>query len=101
MSENIQITTSGDADIVQYRPQGVCSKLMQLRIKNDIIEDIEIIGGCSGNLTGISALVKGLNINDVTMRLQGIPCGSKPTSCPDQLSRALSEYKEAKQALKA
>ena len=83
-------------DVVQYQPQGVCAKMMQIRIKDEVIQDVESLGGCSGNLSGISILVKGMNINDVTSKLQGIPCGSRPTSCPDQLSKALLAYKEAK-----
>lgn len=94
--DNISLTNAGDVDIVRYEPQGVCSKLMQIRIKDDIILDIEIIGGCSGNLQGISRLVKGADIHEISKKLSGIPCGSRPTSCPDQLSRALSAYIELK-----
>ena len=98
---DISIIAENEADIIKYMPEGVCSKFMQLRINNDIIEDIEIIGGCSGNLSGISNLVRGMNINDVIGKLQGIPCGNKQTSCPDQLSKALVAYVKEKQKVKA
>ena len=65
-------------DVVQFQPRGVCAKMMQIRIKDDIIQDVEVIGGCAGNLSGIGNLVRGMNINDVIARLQGIPCGSRP-----------------------
>jgi len=100
MSE-ISLNTVNGVDIVQYQPQGVCSKLMQIKIKDEIIQDIEIIGGCSGNLSGISILVKGQNINEIAQKLQGIPCGSRPTSCPDQLSKALLAYIEVKNTVNA
>ena len=83
-------------DIIQYQPKGVCAKMIQISIKNEIIQNVEVIGGCAGNLSGIGNLVKGMNINDVITRLQGIPCGSSPTSCPDQMTKALVAYKEAK-----
>ena len=88
-------------DIVQYQPKGVCSKMMQIRIKDNVIEDVEFVGGCAGNLSGIGVLVKGLNINDVITKLQGIPCGSRPTSCPDQLTKGLRAYIEAKSTVNA
>ena len=77
-----------------YRPKGVCSQLMQIEIEDGIIRDLKVLGGCSGNLGGIMALVRGMRVDDVIERLDGIPCGSRPTSCPDQLAQGL------KQALK-
>ena len=88
-------------DIVQYQPKGVCSKMMQIRIKDEIIHDVEFVGGCAGNLIGIGALVKGQKISDIVGKLQGIPCGSRPTSCPDQLTKGLEAYLKAKEAVKA
>ena len=88
-------------DVVQYQPKGVCAKMMQIQIKDDIIQNVEVIGGCAGNLSGIGNLVKGMDINEVINRLQGIPCGSRPTSCPDQMTKALVAYKEVKQGVKA
>ena len=96
MSENIEIKTIDGIDEVKFQPSGVCSKLMLLKIKNDQILEMETIGGCSGNLKGIGSLVVGMNIDEVIKRLQGLPCGSRTTSCPDQLSVALRLYKEEK-----
>ena len=83
-------------DVVQYKPKGVCAKMMQFRIKDDIIHDVEFVGGCNGNLSGIGVLVKGMHINDIIPKLSGLPCGSGPTSCPDQLTKGLEAYIEAK-----
>ncbi len=96
MSENIEIRETDGVDIVRFAPQGVCSKLMSLKIKDGQILDMETVGGCSGNLKGIGSLVIGMNIDDVILRLQGLPCGARPTSCPDQLSICLKLYKEEK-----
>lgn len=62
---------------------------------NDTIKDVAFLGGCDGNLQGICRLVKGQKIDDVISRLDGIQCGGKPTSCPDQLCRALEQLKTA------
>ena len=88
-------------DVVQYQPKGVCAKMMQFKIKDNIIHDVEILGGCNGNLRGISILVQGLHIDEIIPKLSGLPCGSRPTSCPDQLTRGLAAYLEAKQTVKA
>ena len=79
--------------IIQYQPQGVCSRLIQLKIENDKIVAAQFIGGCNGNTKGICSLIIGMNVDDVIQRLSGITCGGKPTSCPDQLARCLMEYK--------
>ncbi len=79
--------------IIQYQPQGVCSRLIQLEIENDKIVAAQFIGGCNGNTKGICSLIIGMNVDDVIQRLSGITCGGKPTSCPDQLARCLMEYK--------
>lgn len=73
----------------EYRTSGTCSKLIQLEVEGDKIISATFIGGCHGNTQGISKLVEGADIHDVARRLEGIKCGVKPTSCPDQLSRAL------------
>ena len=78
----------------RYRPEGVCSQEMIFNIENDIVTDLKVIGGCSGNLQGIAKLVKGLKVDEVIERLKGIKCGYKLTSCPDQISKALEEYKQ-------
>lgn len=97
---DVVIKQDGGVDIVQYVPRGVCSKLMQLRIKEDVIQDVEFVGGCAGNLSGIGVLVKGMNINEVIPKLSGLPCGKRPTSCPDQLTKALEAYIQAKQGVR-
>ena len=86
MSEMCEIREIDGIDEVRFIPQGVCSKLMNLKIKDNKILDMETVGGCSGNLKGIGSLVVGMDINDVIKRLEGLPCGSRSTSCPDQLS---------------
>ena len=74
---------------ITYRPKGVCSQLMDVETENGKIVNVEIMGGCSGNLQGISALVKGMRAEEVVERLKGIRCGFKNTSCPDQLAQGL------------
>lgn len=83
-------------DIFKYMTQGTCSKLITIAVKDGILVDVEFLGGCNGNLKGISTLVKGLPIDEVISKLQGIPCGNKPTSCPDQLAQCLIKYKSQK-----
>ena len=78
----------------EYTPKGVCSRKMVIEIEEGILKDIQIIGGCSGNLQGISSLVKGMPVDEVIARLEGINCGFKGTSCPDQLAQALKEATE-------
>ena len=73
----------------QYRPQGVCSQLMEITVDGDILEDVKVLGGCSGNLQGIASLVRGMKVEDIIQRLDGIRCGGKASSCPDQLAQAL------------
>lgn len=76
---------------ITYRPRGVCSELMEIDVENGIIQKVEVLGGCSGNLQGISALLVGMQVEEAISRLRGIRCGFKPTSCPDQLSKALEK----------
>lgn len=80
-----------------YRTKGTCSQLIHLDVEGDVLTNVWFEGGCSGNLQGISALVKGMRIDDVIAHLSGIQCGFKGTSCPDQLSRALRAYKQTQQ----
>ncbi|MCD7959375.1 MAG: TIGR03905 family TSCPD domain-containing protein [Ruminococcus sp.] len=77
-----------------YIPKGVCSRQIVIDAADGIINDIRFIGGCSGNTQGIGALVKGMAIDDVIMRLEHIRCGNRPTSCPDQLAQALKLVKQ-------
>ncbi len=75
----------------QYAPAGTCSHLIDIEVENGMVRDVRFTGGCNGNLQGIGALVKGMPINEVIERLEGIRCGNKSTSCPDQLSKALKK----------
>ncbi len=77
-----------------YRPQGVCSQLMEVEVENGKILRVEVLGGCSGNLQGISRLVVGMDVDEAIRRMEGIRCGGKPTSCPDQLARALKACRD-------
>lgn len=72
-----------------YTPRGVCSRRMTVEIEDGVIRSLEVLGGCNGNLQGISALVVGRPVREVISLLRGIDCGGKGTSCPDQLSYAL------------
>ena len=77
-----------------YYTKGVCSSRMEVELDGDKIKAVRIAGGCNGNLQGISRLVEGMDIDEVIARTRGIRCGMKPTSCPDQLARALEQAKE-------
>lgn len=74
---------------MRFRPQGVCSSAIDIETENGIITSVCFTGGCSGNLQGISSLVKGMKVEDAVSKLKGIRCGFKNTSCPDQLAKAL------------
>lgn len=76
---------------VTYTPRGVCSRKMIVSAEDGVISDAQIIGGCSGNLQGISKLIVGMKVEDAISRLHGIDCGGRGTSCPDQLSIAMQE----------
>ena len=84
----------------RYTPQGVCSMQMIFQIEGDIIKSLKIIGGCPGNTVGVSKLVVGKTVDEVIEMLKGIPCGMRGTSCPDQVARALEEYKKAYKCFK-
>lgn len=77
-----------------YIPKGVCSRQFTFEIEDGKIISLEVIGGCNGNLKGISSIVKGMDIDKVIEAFDGISCGPKPTSCPDQIAQALKAYKE-------
>ncbi len=81
-----------------YTPRGVCSRRIQLQLEDGVIRSIQFLGGCNGNLQGVSALCVGRRVEEVIPLLRGIDCGGKGTSCPDQLSRALEEALAAEQA---
>ena len=76
---------------INYITHGVCSRQINVELDGDIIKSVEIIGGCHGNTQGISRLVEGMNVSEAVMRLEGIECGYKTTSCPDQLAKAIIE----------
>lgn len=78
----------------RYTPQGVCSMQMIFEIEDGIIKSLKIIGGCPGNTVGVSKLVVGRTVDEVIEMLKGIPCGMRGTSCPDQVAKALEEYKK-------
>lgn len=80
--------------IYNYRPVGVCSMEMQIEVESDTIKSVKFIGGCPGNTVGVASLVAGMKIDEAIKRLKGIQCGSKGTSCPDQLAIALEEIKQ-------
>lgn len=73
-----------------YRTKGTCSMAIHVELDSDhIIQNVEFVGGCSGNTQGVAVLVKGMKAEEAIERIEGIRCGSKPTSCPDQLAKAL------------
>ncbi|MBM6925777.1 TIGR03905 family TSCPD domain-containing protein [Pseudoflavonifractor phocaeensis] len=79
---------------INYRPRGVCSAHMRVEVEDGVIQSLQVQGGCSGNLQGISRLVEGMEVSEAIRRLEGIRCGFKSTSCPDQLAQALKQYKQ-------
>ena len=78
---------------MRYQTKGTCSSAIDVEVKDGIIESVSFMGGCNGNLKGISALVKGMTVEDAITRLEGIRCGFKNTSCPDQLAQALKAFR--------
>lgn len=78
-------------ETITYLPQGVCSKQMEIDLENDVITAVRIKGGCNGNLQGISSLLVGMTKEEAIRRLDGIHCGPRATSCPDQLAQALKQ----------
>lgn len=84
---------SDNTEVIQYQTQGTCCQMIQVAIKDGKISDAEFFGGCNGNLKGIKNLIVGMNVDEVIERLQGLTCGAKPTSCPDQLAKCLIQYK--------
>ncbi|MCH5323961.1 MAG: TIGR03905 family TSCPD domain-containing protein [Eubacterium sp.] len=76
----------------EYTPKGVCSRKMIFDIEDGKVMDLQVIGGCHGNLQGVGALIKGMTVEEVIERLDGIICGSKQTSCPGQIAQGLKAY---------
>ena len=79
----------------EYQTKGTCSRSILFDIENGKVTNVQFIGGCNGNLKGIGALVEGMNIDEVIKRVEGVTCGMKSTSCPDQLAQALKSAKNA------
>ena len=79
----------------RYMPEGVCSKEMIFDIENNIVKSLKIVGGCPGNTIGVAKLIENKNIDEIIKLLDGIQCGYKGTSCPDQIAMALKEYKKS------
>lgn len=79
---------------IEYMPRGVCSRKMTIEVEDGIIRSVQVEGGCSGNLQGISRLVEGMPVDEAISRMDGIRCGWKHTSCPDQMAQALKQYKQ-------
>ena len=77
----------------RYNTHGTCSRQIEIETDGDIVRHVRFIGGCSGNTQGVARLVEGMDIDEVISRLNGIRCGFRPTSCPDQLANALKQYK--------
>ncbi len=77
----------------EYKTKGTCSQHILFDIEDGKVMNVQFLGGCNGNLKGIGALVEGMNIDDVIARVDGIRCGGKETSCPDQLATALKQAK--------
>ncbi len=76
---------------ITYKTQGTCSSHIEVDIENGVLKDVAFWGGCNGNLKGICQLVKGMKTEDIIDKLEGIQCGHRPTSCPDQLCQALKQ----------
>lgn len=76
---------------MEYRPKGVCSQKITFDIEDGKVKNVKFLGGCNGNLQGIASLVEGMPVEEVIEKLEGIKCGYKNTSCPDQLAKALEE----------
>lgn len=77
-----------------YKTQGVCSREIHFEVKDNKVTQLQYLGGCNGNTQGIARLVEGMDVDEAIRRLEGIHCGPRPTSCPDQLAQALKRYKK-------
>lgn len=82
--------------MMQYKTKGVCSRAITFDVVDNKLTQVRFNGGCSGNTQGLSALLEGMEVDEAIRRLEGIKCGPRPTSCPDQLATALKMYKEQK-----
>ncbi|MBE7718369.1 MAG: TIGR03905 family TSCPD domain-containing protein [Lacrimispora celerecrescens] len=82
---------------MKYKTHGVCSREINFEVEDNKLVQVQFVGGCSGNTQGVSRLVEGMDLDEAIRRLEGIQCGYRPTSCPDQLAEALKQYKEGLQ----
>ena len=80
---------------ITYKPKGVCSQLMNIEVEDGKIVSVSVTGGCDGNLKGLSSLLRGMEVDEAISRLEGIHCGRKLTSCPDQIAQALKQANQA------
>ena len=78
---------------ITYKTKGTCSQMISFNVEDGKVHDVKFYGGCNGNLQGISKLVEGMDIDEVIARVEGIKCGARQTSCPDQLAKALKQFK--------
>jgi len=78
---------------MRYKTKGVCSQEITFDVQNNKLTNVQFVGGCAGNTQGVARLVEGMDVDEAIRRLDGIRCGGKPTSCPDQLAQALKQYK--------
>lgn len=78
-----------------YKTKDVCSSAISFDVVDNKVTNVKFQGGCAGNTQGVAALIEGMDVDDAIKRMEGIKCGFKPTSCPDQLANALKEYKAA------
>lgn len=78
---------------MRYKTSGVCSSAIDFDVVDNKVTNVKFIGGCSGNTQGVAALIEGMDIDEAIKRIEGIRCGFRPTSCPDQLSKALKQFK--------
>ena len=77
---------------ITYKTQSVCSRSIDIDIEDNVVTSVKFNGGCAGNTQGIANLVRGMKVSEAIERLEGIRCGFKPTSCPDQLAKALKKH---------
>ncbi len=80
---------------IQYTPRGVCARAFQIEVEDGKVQSVRVQGGCSGNLQGVAALLKGMPVEEAIQRMEGIRCGTKQTSCPDQLAQALKTVRDS------
>ena len=81
---------------MKFKTTGVCSRSIDFDVVDDKVTNVRFEGGCSGNTQGVASLVEGMNVDEAIKRMEGIRCGFRATSCPDQLAMALKNYKAEK-----